>query len=214
MLLLSTVSAAKFKEQAKPKKRSFQSSFYKWARWLHVYISTATLLLVLFFSITGITLNHPDWLFGSQEITQDIEGTLPAAWLNNGEPDWLFIAETLRSEHDLSGRVSDHRNDEFEASISFSGPGYSADGFIDMETGSYTLYASAQGFVAVMNDLHKGRNTGAAWKWIIDLSAIFLIIISITGLALLLILKKLRKNGVIVMLAGSVLALVFMVIAM
>ncbi len=211
MLLLSTVSAAKFKHQAKHK---FRNSFYKWARWLHVYISTATLLLVLFFSITGITLNHPDWLFGSQEITQDLEGTLPAAWLNEGEPDWLFVAETLRSDYDLSGRVSDYRNDEYEASISFSGPGYSADGFIDMQTGSYTLYTSAQGFVAVMNDLHKGRNTGVAWKWIIDLSAIFLIIVSITGLALLLVLKKLRRNGLIVMLAGSVVAIVFMVIAM
>ncbi len=36
--------------------------------------------------------------------------------------------------------------------------------FIDLEAGSYTLYTSAQGFVSVMNDLHKGRNTGTVWK--------------------------------------------------
>ena len=31
-------------------------------RWLHIYTSMVSLLVVLFFAATGVTLNHPDWL--------------------------------------------------------------------------------------------------------------------------------------------------------
>ena len=33
-------------------------------RWIHVYTSMISLLIVLFFGLTGITLNHPKWTFG------------------------------------------------------------------------------------------------------------------------------------------------------
>ncbi|MEO6123457.1 MAG: PepSY-associated TM helix domain-containing protein [Ilumatobacteraceae bacterium] len=36
----------------------------RWVRWVHVDTSMISLLVVLFFGITGITLNHPDWTFG------------------------------------------------------------------------------------------------------------------------------------------------------
>ena len=36
-------------------------------RWLHIYLSMFSLAVVLFFSVTGITLNHPDWFFGGAE---------------------------------------------------------------------------------------------------------------------------------------------------
>ncbi len=32
---------------------------HRWARWIHVYTSMVALVVVLFFGITGITLNHP-----------------------------------------------------------------------------------------------------------------------------------------------------------
>ena len=35
--------------------------------WLHIYVSMFGLAAVLFFSVTGITLNHPDWFFGDAE---------------------------------------------------------------------------------------------------------------------------------------------------
>ena len=36
----------------------------RWVRWIHVYTSMISLLIVLFFGLTGITLNHPKWIFG------------------------------------------------------------------------------------------------------------------------------------------------------
>ena len=61
-----------------------------------------------------------------------------------------------------------------------------------------------QGLLGVMNDLHRGRDSGAAWAWVIDISAVFLTLISVTGLGILFYLKKSRVAGLIVGLAGLV----------
>ena len=45
--------------------RRLKVRFAAAARWLHIYASVLGLGAVLFFSITGLTLNHPDWLLGS-----------------------------------------------------------------------------------------------------------------------------------------------------
>ena len=39
--------------------------------------------------------------------------------------------------------------------------------------------------VSYLNDLHKGRNTGTAWSWFIDLFAIASLVFAMTGLVLL-----------------------------
>src|SRR2546423_13238103 len=33
-------------------------------RWTHIYFSMFGLAALLFFSVTGITVNHPDWFYG------------------------------------------------------------------------------------------------------------------------------------------------------
>jgi hypothetical protein len=32
------------------------------ARWLHIYLSMISFVIILFFAVTGLTLNHADWL--------------------------------------------------------------------------------------------------------------------------------------------------------
>lgn len=51
-----------------------------------------SLLLVLFFAITGITLNHPEWAFGEQS-TRTLKGKLPGAVLASDEVNWLQVVE-------------------------------------------------------------------------------------------------------------------------
>ena len=50
--------------------------FAKLMRWLHIYLSMFGLAVVLFFSVTGITLNHPDWFFGGAQSSREAEGEL------------------------------------------------------------------------------------------------------------------------------------------
>lgn len=207
----SAVSTSATRPAARP--RNAAARWNVTLRWLHTYTSMISLLVVLFFSLTGVTLNHPEWIFGTQEVKKEVTGTLPAGWLTAGQVNWLTVAEELRAQQGLKGRAGDTRADGTEADISFAGPGYSADTFIDMKTGKYTTTILQQGAVAVMNDLHKGRDTGGAWKWVIDLSGVILAVVSLTGIGILLLLKKTRAQALTVMGIASVLVLVLAKVA-
>ena len=175
-------------------------------RWLHIYTSMASLLVVLFFAATGVTLNHPEWL--STERTEDATGTLPAAWKTARGIDWLVVAEHLRATNGVHGTVADRREDDREGSLTFRAPGYSADCFIDVQTGHYKLTTSYQGAIGVINDLHRGRDAGSAWAWLIDVAGVFLVFLSLTGLGLLFYLRKVRIKALVVMTVGAALVVV------
>ena len=193
-------------------------------RWLHIYLSMFGLASVLFFSVTGLTLNHPD-LFGEPERRATARGRMPTEWLRldvpvasaSGEADEsrrvakLEVVEYLRKAHGVRGAVAEFRADAGECTVTFKGPGYAADAFIDRETGRYDLTQTSHGLVALINDLHKGRDTGRAWSAVIDASAIVFTIISLTGLVLLFYLKRKRIPGLLVF-AGGTVALVAVVL--
>jgi uncharacterized protein len=194
--------------------RAARVDLFTWARRLHVYISMGTLLLVLFFALTGITLNHPDLAFGTHYVRSEASGTLPAAWTTAAGADWLVVAEALRSEHNVRGQVTDRYEDAFGGQLSFRAPGYAADLFFDTRAGTFELVTESEGWVAVLNDLHRGRHAGTAWRWLVDASGIFLVLVSLTGLALLLLLRKIRPAGLLVALLGAVATVVFGVVAL
>ena len=178
-------------------------------RWLHIYISMLGLGALLFFSLTGLTLNHPDWMFGGVRKTQQAKGQLNTNWLAAGADekavDKLAVVEELRRSHGLRGLVDDFRVEDAECSIVFKGPGSSADVVIDRRTGSYRVTTASEGLVAVMNDLHKGRHTGSAWSVVIDMSAVVLSLVAVSGIWLLLYVKRRRASGLWMGLAGVLL---------
>ena len=177
-------------------------------RWLHLYGSMLGLAALLFFSVTGITLNHPDWMLGGVRREHEFRGTLPLDWvgpsLSEDRVARLEIAERLRRDHPVRGAVDEFRVDEREIMVAFKGPGYSGDAFIERQTGAYRLGTLSEGWVAVINDLHKGRHTGPGWAWVIDLTAGLLVLVSATGLAFLFLLRRRRISGLAVGLLGIV----------
>lgn len=182
-----------------------------WSRWLHIYLSMFSFIIVLFFSVTGLTLNHVDW-FPESTVVFELKGSVKAGWVSVADTakiPKLDIVEQLRANHSIKGQLNDFRIDEEEISISFQGPGYTADFFVNRTDGKYELTETKMGIIAVINDLHKGRDTGKSWSWVIDFSAIFMIVISLTGLILLLFLKKKRTNGMLWLAIGGIVAWVF-----
>lgn len=199
--------AAPARGTAGPPKSELKKRTASWSRWLHVYLSMLSFFVVLFFSVTGITLNHADWFDGQQTETKRT-GTLPAAWVNvpdTARVNKLAIVERLRSQYALRGAVSEFRMEDDQCSVSFKGPGYSADAFINRKDGTFELTELRQGLVAVLNDLHKGRDSGQGWSWVIDLSAGFLTLVSLSGLVMLFFLKNKRVRGLLVAVAGGAL---------
>jgi uncharacterized protein len=177
-----------------------------WSRWLHVYLSLVSFAILFFFAVTGLTLNHQQW-FAKQQKTAQFKGKVDAAWLKGGVQK-LEIVEYLRSHHKISSAVSEFRVDDSQCSVSFKGPGYTADVFIDRETGAYDVTETKMGLAAVLNDLHKGRDSGKAWGWVIDASAVFMTFVSLTGIVLLLFLQKRRFSGLMAGAVGAVLCYV------
>ena len=64
-------------------------------------------------------------------------------------------------------------------------PGADAWLSIDLASGDIEYERSDRGWVAYFNDLHKGRHTGTAWSWFIDIFSIGCVVFCVTGLFLL-----------------------------
>lgn len=183
------------------------SSFWKrqmviLSRWLHIYLSMASFGILFFFAITGFTLNHADW-FSKQQRTTQFRGIINPKLLEKDVAK-LEIVELLRNTRGIHGAVNDFRVEDADCSISFKGPGYAADVFIDRATGRYELTETRLGLVAVLNDLHKGRDAGKGWAVIIDISAVLMTAVSLTGLLLILFLQKKRFSGLLIACAGCI----------
>lgn len=174
-------------------------------RWLHLYLSLAGFATILFFALTGITLNHAA-LFESggareREIEDDIPPTLVAA---AATPDRDALAAHLRAKHALKGEPVDFDVDAEMCSLVFKGPGYTADVSIDRAAARAVIRETQLGAVAVLDDLHKGRDTGRVWSLIIDLSAGLMAVSSLTGLWLLFYVRRRRAAGIVVTVVGSI----------
>lgn len=178
---------------------------HRWARWVHVYVSMFALVVVLLFGLTGLTLNHPEWSIGASGRTANVAGTLPTALHRPDEAiDFLSISEFVRTEYGVTGRIADFGTDASGAYITYRSPGNGADLTFDPTTGAYSLVLDDRGWLGIVNDLHRGRNAGGAWAWTIDVSALFLITLAVTGLALELVVRRKRRTALVVAAAGSI----------
>lgn len=192
----------------------FQSkSLNVMVRWLHLYLSMFGFLTILFFSFTGITLNHPTWFGGEKNWTKSTQGSIDATWLtpslSEDKIDRLKIAEEIREQQHLRGKVSEFRIEDEACWLTFKGPGYSADIELQRHSGKYDATIVEYGWVGKWNDLHKGRDSGFAWSVLIDASAIVMILSSLSGLGMLFFMKKKRSTGLIVTGVGALVFAIF-----
>ncbi len=160
--------------------------------------------ILLFFAVTGLTLNHQSAFTGLTSPTR-FTGTLDVSWLKAPEAHKTEIVGAFRARHGIKADLSDFRIDDDQVQISFKGPGYSADGFVDRRAGKYELNENRLGLIAIVNDLHKGRDTGKAWAGVIDVSAILMVLVSVSGLVLIFFLHKRVRAGLIALAIGTAL---------
>lgn len=164
--------------------------------------------LLLFFAATGFTLNHAE-LFDSGQRPSVYHGKLNAAWVNTADPGGVKKDELVnyfRRTYRTRGELSDFHVDGDQCEVLFKGPGYEADATIERQTGKYDLTVSPFSLVALLNDLHKGRDAGRRWSAVIDFSAVLMTLVSLTGLTLIFFLQKRRISGLVLVVVGAILA--------
>jgi uncharacterized protein len=171
-----------------------------WLKTLHQWhwISSAIALIgILLFSFTGITLNHVAQLDAEPHIVNQsaqLPAELQAQLLALGtqyEQDQITpeLPKTLVGwlDETLGVDVGSSQNEwsDRELYISMQRPGGDAWLSISLRNGSVKYQNTDRGWIAYLNDLHKGRYTGTAWSWFIDLIAVACLLFSITGLLIL-----------------------------
>jgi hypothetical protein len=155
------------------------------------WISSALCLVgMLLFAVTGITLNHaaqieakPQVISQQAQLPEALQATLQDQLPTHGLPlalrQWLEAELAIR----LDGRDAEWSDGELY--IGLPRPGGDAWLSLDIDSGELEYESTERGWIAYLNDLHKGRNTGSAWSWFIDLFAGLCVIFSLSGLLLL-----------------------------
>lgn len=166
-----------------------------WLKQLHSWhwISAAVSLTgMLLFAITGLTLNHAASIGATPRVTSR-SATLPPPLLAllkrpPASPDAPLPAAITAHLAPIVGLDAHGKPVEWsteDAYVAMPGPGRDAWLSIDRATGAVTSEVTDRGWVSYLNDLHKGRNTGAAWFWFIDVFAAACVVFTLTGFLLL-----------------------------
>lgn len=169
-----------------------------WLKQLHSWhwISSAMCLIgMMLFAITGITLNHASSIESKPVIVQK-QLQLPAELLalvragDDAKDEKKPVPPAL---HDWMGKELDRgfaadAEAEWtpdEIYVAQPRPGGDAWLRIDRGTGAAEYESTDRGWISYLNDLHKGRHTGTAWSWFLDIFAVACLVFCITGLLIL-----------------------------
>ncbi len=180
--------------QAAPRRSYWLKTLHQW----HWISSALCLLGMLLFAFTGITLNHAADIEAKPD-TQQRQAMLPEPLKAPLATLAQKAADDPKGDHPLPADVRDwvHQTlsvdvtgQETEWSptdvyVSLPRPGGDAWLRIDFVEGELEYENTSRGWIAYLNDLHKGRHTGLAWKWFIDIFSVACLIFSLTGLLIL-----------------------------
>lgn len=166
-----------------------------WLKQLHQWhwiSSAACLVAMLLFAATGITLNHAAQIEAHPQVTSkqaQLPGELLAQLSAQRHQDKDVVPALLKTWLDRQLGVSiDQQVGEWsseELYVSLPRPGGDAWLRVDLGNGKVEYEKTDRGWISYFNDLHKGRNTGSAWGWFIDVFAVACLVFCITGLFLL-----------------------------
>jgi hypothetical protein len=160
----------------------------QWSRTIHIYLSIVLLTVLLFFSITGITLNHATEISAQPEVTERMLDVLPELPMDSAGmiADSPELAQFLRDEFGLRRNLVTLESEDGLLLVDYRKPGGSVLLEIDSLAGNAHYEATDFGWVAFLNDLHKGRDTGVIWKRLLDISGVLAVVFSLAGFVLLL----------------------------
>lgn len=176
-----------------PRRAYWLKTLHQW----HWISSAVSLIGILLFSVTGITLNHSQQIDSAPRISEQA-AIVPAgllAQINALAADAELRQYTPATPPALTAWVKQSFGAELDGSnadwhtrevyFSLQRPGGDAWVSISLRSGGAKYQNTDRGWIAYFNDLHKGRYTGTAWAWCIDLIAAACLMFSITGLFIL-----------------------------
>ena len=191
------------KADAKPKAKpiNWKAEVYRQSRTWHGYLSAFAFLTLIFFAVTGLILNHPEWIeargdLPSKTATVQIAPADLAAAKAAKDPS-RALAEEVGRHIPLIGAYQSGEVIDEEAMIRLEGPKGSSDIAVDLAGGKAEVTTTRARLIDTLNELHRGKNASAAWKAVIDISAILILALSIIGYVLFFSLRFRLKTSLI-----------------
>jgi hypothetical protein len=176
--------------RARPKRR-WRSWWLKQLHTWHWVSAAISLVAMLLFAMTGITLNHaasiaatPVTTTGAGTLAPALRPLLSARHAADAPlPD--RVAQAVENATGLDARGHAAEWSDAEVYVALPRPGGDAWISIDRASGAIQSERTDRGWISYLNDLHKGRNSGTAWFWFIDIFAGACVLFTLTGLLLL-----------------------------
>ncbi len=185
-------------------------AFYTQCRNWHGYLSAFAFLSLIFFSASGILLNHPEWLSEEEKEARTASATLAAADIRAAKAAsdaGAALGALAAKKLPLMGVYASGDVDTAQAFLRYEGVKGSSDVTLNLKSGVANARIHPADALTVMDDLHRGKNVGKAWRALIDFSGALFLVLSLIGYVLFFTLRfKLRTA--LVLTAASLGALV------
>jgi len=187
-----------------------KTDFYRYCRLLHGWLSAIAFIALCFFSLTGLLLNHPDWLAGSERTVDRRSFALTESELSKlratPEP-FAILAAIAEDKIPLKGRI-----DEGELEGDMAGNelfararGVRGESFLraNLNSGVLEVTITTPPVLSLLNELHRAEHAGNGWRLVVDVVAVLLIALSIVGYLIFLSMRGARLRTAILLTAAS-----------
>jgi hypothetical protein len=188
---------------------AWKISFYRQCRLWHGWLSAIAFLVLMFFSVTGLLLNHPEWFADTTALVESQAQLDPAALKDKPA---AALGELLASRKLVHGVYASGDIDEELAQLRFEGVSGDTSVTLDLASGKADIAWRKATALTMLNDLHRGKNAGAAWKWLIDISAGLFLVLSLIGYVLFFSMRhRLATVLALTFASAALLAVLFLV---
>ena len=175
-----------------PSRAVWLKNLHRW-HWISAALS---LLGMLLFSLTGITLNHASQIEAKPSVTRSraqlpealrpqlVQAALQHVNVKAGAALPPAVAGWVKTSFGLEVAALAAEWSEDDAYLAMPRPG--GDAWLRIATDGAAEYeVTSRGAISWLNDMHKGRNAGTAWSWFIDLFGVACLVFCVTGFLIL-----------------------------
>ena len=177
-----------------PRRAYWLKTLYEW----HWVSSALCLVGMLLFALTGFTLNHAGQIEAKPR-THTAQAQLPVPLLTQLQDLAATATSAASAEAAVPASLQNWTQQTLGVSLAQRTPEWSSDELyiplprpggdawlrIDLQAGEVEYESTDRGWISYFNDLHKGRHTGVAWSWFLDIFAAACLVFCLTGLFIL-----------------------------